>query len=454
MKQRILSYTLEGILILSLIACGGSPISTASVPTSQVQAANTQAASTNTLAITSTNAFTDSYGTYHVVGEVVNNTNAAISSIELAIEIKDATGNSLIKDDAGNVTSSAQVSPMLYTLGPGEASPFEYSYETSKGTPASYNVTISSQKPGSVNRASLNVENVQLVNDGKGWYYLTGEMLNTGNKWAHINSLAGAVMDDASHVLSADWTATYATELAPAGDAAGRDRTPFEINFPNPGGATKWHVYLDADTTDSVIDYPLGVTISNTYFDQYGSFHVVGWLANNSSSLLDSLVVAGVYGADKTVLDSSYSFVPIPIKQGANGAFSVSSFSSINYNTNQASLVSTTSIQADPWFTSPPTSEVVDLAASGETITKNGSTWTFDGNVINTSDKSLSGATVEVTILDAQNKLIAMEYTSISPSGDAIAPGDSNTYSVTIYLDTKANTGGFTTTTVVIGDVK
>lgn len=343
---------------------------------------------------------------------------------------------------------------MLYTLSPGEASPFEYSYETKQGTPASFNVAISGQQTGSVNRASLTTENVQLVDDGQGWYYLTGELVNTSNQWAHINSMAGAVLDDSNRVLSADWTATYATEVAPAGDDAGRDRTPFEINFPNPGGATKWHVYLDADVTDSVIDYPMGVTISNTYFDQYGSFHVVGWLANNSDKLLDSLAVAGVYGADKTVLDSSYSFIPIPVKPGAKAAFSVSSFSSINYNPNQASLVSTTSIQADPWFTYPPTNAVVDLSASGETITKNGGTWTFDGSVSNTSDKSLSGATVVVMVMDAQNKLIGMEYTSISPSGDAIAPGETNSYSVQVYLDPKADTSGYATSTVVVGDVK
>jgi hypothetical protein len=451
MKQKILLCAFVGVLILSLNACGGAPVST---PTSQVPVVNTPVAQSNTLTITSTNAFTDSYGTYHVVGEVLNNSSAVVSSIELTVEIKDTAGNSLIKDDSGNVAANAQVSPMLYTLAPGEASPFEYSYETTQGTPASFNVTISGQQTGTVNRASLNTENVQLVDDGQGWYYLTGELVNTGSQWAHINSMAGAVLDDTNHILSADWTATYATEVAPAGDAAGRDRTPFEINFPNPGGATKWHVYLDADVSDTVIDYPLGVTISNTYFDQYGSFHVVGWLANNSDKLLDSLVVAGVYGADKTVLDSSYSFVPVPVKPGANAAFSVSSFSSINYNPNQASLVDTTSIQADPWFTYPPTNDVVDLAATGETITKNGATWTFDGSVTNTSDKSLSGATVVVMITDVQNKLIAMEYTSISPSGDAIAPGDSNPYSVSIYLDPKANTTGLTTSTVVIGDVK
>jgi hypothetical protein len=454
MKQKLLLCAIAGLVVLSLYACGGgSPVSsTATSP--KLPVVSTPTAMPNALVISSTNAFTDSYGTYHVVGEIINNTSAAVSSIELTVEIKDASGNSLLKDDSGNVTASTKVSPMLYTLAPGEASPFEYSYETTKGTPASYTVALSGQLSGNTDRATLNTENVQLVDNGQGWYYLTGELVNTGSKWAHINSLAGAVKDDSSHVLSADWTASYATELAPAGDSAGRDRTPFEINFPNPGGATKWHVYLDADVTTTVIDYPLGVTITNTYFDQYGSFHVVGWLANNSDKLLDSLTVAGVYGADKTVLDASYSFVPIPVKPGSNAAFGVSSFSNINYNPNQASLVSTTTIQADPWFTSPPTNDVVDLAASGENITKTGATWAFDGNVVNTSTKSLSGASVVVMIMDAQNKLVSMEYTSISPSGTAIAPGDSNTYSVSVYLDPKVDAAGFTTKTVVVGDVK
>jgi hypothetical protein len=451
MKQKILLFALIGVLILSLNACGGSPIST---PTSQLPVVSTPTALPKSVVISSTNAFIDSYGTYHVVGEVFNNSNAVVSSIELTIEIKDASGNSLIKDDSGNITANAKASPLLYTLAPGEGSPFEYSYETTEGTPESFNVAISGQQTGTAKRATLNTENVQLVDDGQGWYYLTGELVNTGSQWAHINSLAGAVLNDSNQILSADWTASYATEVAPAGDASGRDRTPFQINFPNPGGATKWHVYMDADVTDSVIDYPLGVSVSNTYFDQYGSFHVVGWLANNSDKLLDSLVVAGIYGADKTVLDSSYSFIPIPIKPGASAAFSVSSFSSINYNPNQASLVSTTSIQADPWFTSPPTNDSVDLAATGETISKTDSTWTFDGSVINTSDKNLSGATVVVMIMDAQNKLIAMEYTSISPTGDAIAQGDTNPYSVSVYLDPAANSSSFTTSTVVIGDVK
>jgi len=451
MKQKIALFVIVVALVLALSACGKPAVTT---PTSRPPVVNTPVTVSDVLAISSTNAFIDSYGTYHVVGEVINNSKKVLTFIELTVEIKDASGNSLLKDDSGSVTPNTTISPMLYTLAPGESSPFEYTYETSKGTPDSYNVTITGQQTGNANRASLKSKNVQLVDDGSGWYYLTGELINTESHWVHINSLAGAVMDDSNKVLSADWTSTYTTELAPAGDASGRDRTPFEINFPNPGGATQWQVYPDVDITDSVVDYPVGVTISNSYFDQYKSFHVVGWVTNNSDQPLDSLVVAGLYGADNTVLDASYAFVPVPMKPGAAAPFSISSFASINYNSNQAALVSTSTIQADTGFTNSPTNEFVDLTTTGETVQRDGLTWIFDGSVTNNSDKGLSGITVMVMVMDAQNKLIAMEYTSISPTSDAIAAGETNTYSVSVYLDPAINVTGFTTQTVVIGDVK
>jgi hypothetical protein len=458
MKHKLVLNIMAIALTLSLIACGKSSVTNAT-PTSKSPAGNTPVVDTpiipaDSLAILSTNSFVDSFGTYHVVGGLINNSSNVLTHIELSIEIKDASGTSLITDDNGNVVPNAVITPMLYTLAPGESSPFEYSYETSKGTPGSYNVAITGQQTGDANRAILKSENVQLMDDGSGWYYLTGELVNTSSQWAHIRSLAGGVLDDSKKLLSADWTSTYTTELAPAGDASGRDRTPFEVNFPNPGGATKWQVFPDADVVNNVTDYPIGLSVTNSYFDQYGSFHVVGWITNNYDKALDSMVVAGVFAQDKTVLDSSYAFVPIPMKPGVATPFSVSSFSSINYNHDQAALVSSYSAQADPWSTTPTSFEFVDLSPSGESGQKDGATWTIDGNVINTSGKNLSGVTVVVMIKDAQNQLVAMEYTSILPEGDAITEGETSSYSVPVYLDPVIDSSGFTASTVIIGSVK
>lgn len=451
MKLKITLSAVVIVLVLSMPACVKSTVTT---PTSLPPVGVTPVTPLGDLYIASTNAFIDTYGTYRVVGQVINNSNTVLNSIELTIEIKDASGNSLLKDDNGNITPNAIVYPMLYTIAPGYASPFEYSYDTTNGTPATYNVTISGQATGETNRATLKEENVQLMDNGSGWYYLTGELVNTGSQWAHINSLAGGVLDDSNNLLSADWTATYATELAPTGYPGGRDRTPFEIDFPTPGGGTQWQLYMDVNVVDNETDYPMDVTVTNTYFDQYGSARLVGWVTNNSNQMLDSLVVAGLYASDGTVLDASYAFVPVPMKPGGVAPFSISSFSSVNYNPDLAALVTTSTTQFDPWFTSQSSYEFADLMATGETVQKDGATWTFNGSVTNTSGRNLSGATVVAMVKDAQNKLIAMEYTSIFPTGESITAGETYTYSVSVYLNPAADATSFTTTTLVVGDVK
>ncbi len=111
-------------------------------------------------------------------------------------------------------------------------------------------------------------------------------------------------------------------------------------------------------------------------------------------------------------------------------------------------------MQVDPYFISPVSSEFVDLNADTETPQKDGATWIINGSVTNTSGKSLSSVTVMVMVMDAQNKLVTMEYTSINPTGDAIATSEQNPYSVSVYLNPAADASGFTTSTMVIGDVK
>jgi len=453
MSRKIAHVIIVGVLGLYLVACS------AATPTSMTPTPNQPPVIANTpepgaLAISSTNAFVDTYGAYRVVGMLVNQSSNVLTSIELAIEIKDTSGNSLLKDN-GNPVANAKFHPMLYTLAPGESSPFEYSYDTANGIPASYSVKISSLKSGDANRANLTAENVQLIDNGSGWYYLTGSLVNKGNQWARINDLAGAILDPSNNVLSADWSATYATELAPTGDSSGADRTPFEINFPKPGGSVTppWSLYWDADVVDNASTYPVTVVITNGYLDQYGSQHIVGWVTNNSDKPLNTLVVAGLYAQNGNVLDSGFSYLPIPVKASASVPFSVSSFNNVDYNPAQAALVRTFSAQVDPGSTNPPNDEYVELKASGETVQKDGAIWTINGSITNTSDKNLGSATVIVSVLDNQNNLVAMEFTTVFSSGAAIAAGETDTYSVSISLDPNIDSTGFTVTTTATGDV-
>jgi len=453
MSKKIAQTLLVGVLVLSLAACGKGS-TTANVPSPVQTPAVVNTPEAGDLVISDTSAFVDKFGSYRVVGMLVNNTNNILTGIKMTLEILDSSGSSLLKQN-GNPVPGVIFHPMLNTLAPGEGSPFEYSYDTANGVPASYKVNISAFQSGDTRRANLTAENVQMVDNGSGWYYLTGDLVNKGTQWVRINNLAGAVLDASNKVLSADQTVTYTSELAPVGDPSGGDRTPFEINFPNPGGgsAPNWNLYWDTDIIDNASHYPVTTNITNGYLDQYGAEHIVGWVTNHSNQPLSSLVVAGLYDQAGTGLDASYSNVAIPLKGGGAVPFSVSTFGNVDNNPTQAVRVRTFTVQVDPGKTIPPSYEFVELASSGETVQKDGATWTVNGSITNTSNQKLSSATVVVAVMDAQNNLVAMESAAIFPSGDGIAAGETDSYSVSIYLDPSVDAGGYTTASTVIGEI-
>jgi len=453
MSTKITQILLVGTLVLTLAACGtGSKSTSVPNPVETQLVANTPEA--GDLVISNTSAFVDKYGSYHVVGMLVNKTNNVLTGIKLTLEISDSSGNSLLKEN-GSPVPGIIFQPMLKTLAPGEGSPFEYSYDTANGMPASYKVTITALQSGATRRANLTAENVQIIDNGAGWYYLTGDLVNKGAAWARVNGLAGAILDASNNVLSADQTITFTTELAPAGDPSGGDRTPFEINFPNPGGspAPNWNLYWDTDVIDNANVYALTTNITNGYVDQYGAQHIVGWVTNHSSQTLTSLVVAGLYNQAGIALDASSSNLAIPLKAGEAIPFNVTTFGNVDNNPAQAAQVRTFTAQVDPGDTALPDYEFVELAAGGETIQKDGATWTIAGSVANTSNQLLSSATVVTAVLDAQKNLVAMESTAIFPSGQAIGEGETDPYSISITLDPSIDASDFTTTTIVIGEI-
>ncbi len=446
MVRNIFVSTVTFFLLVSLIACG----SRAPQPAQAVL--NTPVG--GKLTVSSTSAFTDQFGIYHVVGAILNGTNNTLTSLELGVQIKDASGTSLLKDKSGAAVSQHVFEPMLSTLAPGETSPFDYSIDLAKVTPASFVVSVDGYQSGKAERAALTVENVQLVDDQKGTLYLSGRLVNSGSSWVNINALAGSVVGGGNSPLSAGSSFIHAGLLAPKGDAEQRDQAPFIISFPNPGpGQTDWRIYWDADTAQAPQDYPVAVNVTNSYFDQTGAYHLVGIAANNSASALNLLLVAGLYAQDGTVLDAAYSFYKIAVGPGKNMPFDISYFGSVNSIPAQASRVRTFTVQVDPSRTAPPPAQSMALTAVGEQVQRNGAAWTFSGSVTNTTNQNLSGVTVIVMVMDAQKDLVATNSSYILPTEGTIAPNGAVSYHVLVSLDPTIDSSDFRTTTTASGDV-
>ncbi|HEY5157120.1 MAG TPA: hypothetical protein VII93_04065, partial [Anaerolineales bacterium] len=128
MSKKIAQILLMGALVLSLAACGTGP-KTTSIPNPVQTSVVANTPEAGDLVISNTSSFVDKYGSYRVVGMLVNKTNNVLTGIKLTLEILDASGNSLLKEN-GIPVPGVIFHPMLKTLAPGEGSPFEYSYDT------------------------------------------------------------------------------------------------------------------------------------------------------------------------------------------------------------------------------------------------------------------------------------------------------------------------------------
>jgi hypothetical protein len=294
-----------------------------------------------------------------------------------------------------------------------------------------------------------------MVADSSGDLYITGELVNLGDKPAQINSFAGAALDQSKAVIAADSSSILARYLAPTGDANGSDRTPFIVTISGPvDGADQWATYVDADVTQE-IPHNISIKLGSAYFDTYDSFHVIGTVTNTGNDLMSISLVAGVYDTDGVTLDADTLSVPLYLASGESVPYAFAYFSNINMNSDEAKRVDHYTVQVDPYWTQAMSYDVVTLESSEDSQEDAGSgAWSYTGSVVNTSNKDLSSITVVVAAYDAEGALVGTDWDYIFPSGDAIAAGDTSPFEVTLYLDPNVNTQDMTFKTFVQGYVK
>jgi hypothetical protein len=435
------SFTLLSLaLVIGLTACGGRSAATGASSSADSEGPGGAAVAPpggEEIVMVSQTAFLDRWGYFHIVGEVRNDSAQPLTAIVLEVELTDEGGNSLVVDEAGNRLPAARFSPMLTTLAPGEVAPFAYAYDMRLGTPAAYRVMVAGYQGGAVERANLVIEHLTMTDDGRGMLYLTGEILNVGNEWVQIHALAGGVLDAEGMLHSADWTPVFMSMLAPAGDIAGRDRTPFVIQLPHPGaGARIPTVYLDADLADAPPPLLVAVDNTNAYFDQYGGYHIVGALTNQTAQPLNLVLVAGLYAADGTVLDAAVQPVPLTLEPGERTPFEIASFTSLDFNPSLAGQLMSHSVRVDPARIASPTATPVRLATSGDRVSLAGSTLVVSGAVVNSSAAPLARITVLATLVDETGAPVMSGYAYLFPSAGsgAIRPGETSPYEIRIEM--------------------
>jgi hypothetical protein len=450
-------------------ATGGAATAaaTASVaPTEAAQATDTEAATTaaptEAPAATATKvlsgkmdvgqltSYVDSLKYYRLVGLVTNGTDKPVDNIVLAVQLADASGKTVLKDDSGNPTSTVTINTMLGALGSGESSPFEF-YMDSGGADTSGwkpKITVaSSDALDTLDRATIGVENNLTTTDSAGDVWLTGELVNHSDQPAQINDLAGAAAPDANTIAAASTASAVSRLLAPAGDKFGLDRTPFEIKLvgPIPSGAAA-QFYIDAvlaqpDTLQSTDG--LKLKLETAYVTSSDHVSVIATISNSGTETVTSRAVAGLYDAQGRVLDAAYEDTTFDIPPGAASQAIVYYFGSVNGNSDLIGKVVSYTAQIDPYWTFSVSHGVVSLKATKVTTETNGSTVTIKGTIVNTTKQTLDNPQVIVLARDASGKIVAGDWTGASGSS-TFAAGAQTTFSLDLDLPKDADASQLT----------
>jgi hypothetical protein len=395
--------------------------------------------------VLSSGLYKDNWGGYFSVGEIKNISDQPLSSITMVIKAHDKIGNSLLTDDNGKTAAFNEIQPLLNILAPGEVSPYLFYFNNSVSVPFKSEVFVTSAKVLEITPVKLTVEKLLVVNSGEGTINISGEIVNQSDQWVQINGLAAAVIDNKNQILSSDQTGIYASTLAPSGDFNLSNRTPFIASIPDPGiSFSDSKIYIDAIVIEEPRLEVNVINLTNHYFDQYGSFHLVGSLKNNSDRIMNVKLVAGLFVGDSVVLDADFTNLPYLAKPGDVIPFDISNFRNVNYKNDLAKKIKTYDVQSDSTTVQPLDIEVLELTAANILVNKESPGWNFQGSVTNTSNKNLMGEIIFAAIYDESGNISATGYTYIFSKEDLIIPGETNSFDFYIETDPKVNSSAYT----------
>ena len=199
------------------------------------------AAPENSVYVKTVNGYRDDLGYLHVVGLVTNNTDQPVNNLEVEVNIKDSSGNTLLVE----ITTTS-----LYTLAPGETSPFSYWVSEEVSNADHYSASVVGQSSVEIERAALKIEGVMLTVDDLGDIHLTGKLVNNTVNPIQIESLAAATFDENGNLFTADSHSVIVRHLDPGEDC------PFRVIMTGPaditGNTEVYVIYIDAIAADPI----------------------------------------------------------------------------------------------------------------------------------------------------------------------------------------------------------
>ena len=393
------------------------------------------------LQISSVHGYRDTLDSLKIVGLVTNQTERAVDSIEVEVEVFDASGTSLLKETTFSHLSN---------LAPGETTPFSLSVFEDLPDADNFEATIVGSGSAEVERAPVEVRKIVMTKDDDGDLHITGEIFNGGDQPVVVNSLAAATFDASGELVTAE-SSSVSIEYLDAGEDG-----PFRVLMIGPASGvedvTDFEVYLDAIFADPTEVLP--ITFSDNqynYFDASGRFHLVGELTNSGAEAINPRLVAAIFDAAGDVIDAaSLDTALTSLAPGETVPYDFDFWGPLNYTGSLFDSADSYSVQIDPYWSWTTDVELLDLTTAGDSNTFDETQGTFTGQVVNNSGGPIAGAKVIVVLHDkATGAAVAMGYTSLS---DEMADGAAADYTVYVPIESGFDVNSAEFTLIVKGE--
>jgi hypothetical protein len=298
---------------------------------------------TPSVSIVSSSAYTNTFGTLYIVGEVLNNTPDNVTFVRVTATLHNSNGDVI----RANYTYT-----LIDVLAPGQKAPFKIPFDDYPSEYASYRLSATYATTIQSAKSGVSLLSSSTWDSGLGDLYTVGEVQNNTGGNVEFVKIAATYYNAAGVVTNADYTYT-------------------DIDILGPGQKGPFKIYTDDrlyDTYTLSVDYnvttespPSGISIKNLdVWTEFGSTLFTGEVQNNSTNKIEYVeVLATFYDDTNTVTDVGYTYSRVDVLgPGQKGCFKL-------YATDRPyssyALASDFSITTDPL----PSLEVLSITPSG-----------------------------------------------------------------------------------------
>lgn len=380
----------------------------------------------------------DADGNLHLLGEILNESGAAVEGVTLTTVVQDSQGNSLLRAESGEPLVEEQFAPLVNTLENGESVPFDYPLPPGIETPAQTLVAVTTFQPAQSSAVPLQMVNVQWMTSSSGRAVLVGELVNTAAFPVRVENLASLARGADGKLVGAAVATLSPGLLMGQGDANQQDRAPFIIPFNITAQPDLLpEIFSFAFQVDALDGAPLAFDQNiEPYVDARGTFHLVSSVKNPTEQQMGALFIGGLYSASGAVMDASVLPLPVDLLPGEELPFDLTQFTLINQQPDYQAMLDHFTLQVDP--SRLTALNQVRFELEDETMQAQPGAdgqWVFTGAAVNTTGQSLQQIAVFAVLKRPSGTAAATSFTLLMNPAGTLDPGMSMAYSIEVMAD-------------------